>query len=171
MTTHEDPRIYRACLACYNGGNMVGDWFAANDPDSVIAWQESHEAATGHEEYAIHDYDSMVNLGEYPSLEDVAEWAAVVEEHGYQAVAGYVSMVGEHYARPQDFAEAYRGIWRSEQEFAENFAEDVCVFDGVPKNSPARTYFDYEAWTRDLFMADFYSVDTADGVAVFDRNS
>lgn len=164
------PRIYRACLACYNSGNLVGEWLDASDTDAITAWEEAHQTKTGHEEFAIHDYDSMVDLGEYPSLDDVAEWAAVVEEHGHDVVNAFVSMVGSDYAKPDDFADAYRGTWKNEEDFAEQLADVLGLFADVQSDSPLRMYFDYEAFARDLFMGDYYSADIPDGVAVFDRN-
>jgi antirestriction protein len=56
-----------------------------------------------------------------------------------------------------DFEEAYAGEWNSEQEFAEDLAVSTGLFDGVPDQ--IQLYFDWEKWTRDLFMTDYWSDD------------
>jgi len=56
-----------------------------------------------------------------------------------------------------DFEEAYSGEWNSEQEFAEDLAVNTGLFDGVPDH--IQLYFDWDKWTRDLFMTDYWSYD------------
>ena len=56
-----------------------------------------------------------------------------------------------------DFEEAYSGEWNSEQEFAEDLAINTGLLDGVPDH--IQIYFDWEKWTRDLFMTDYWSYD------------
>ena len=53
-----------------------------------------------------------------------------------------------------DFEEAYAGEWDSEQEFADNLADDMVTPD-FPEM--AQLYFDYEKFARDLFMGDYWS--------------
>lgn len=69
----------------------------------------------------------------------------------------------------QYFEEAYAGEWDSERAFAED--EDggaVCLFDGLPADSVAERYFDWEMWTRDLFISDYWSAPSPGyGVYVF----
>jgi len=56
-----------------------------------------------------------------------------------------------------DFEDAYSGEWNSEQEFAEDLAINTGLLDGVPDH--IQIYFDWEKWTRDLFMTDYWSYD------------
>jgi len=56
-----------------------------------------------------------------------------------------------------DFEEAYAGEWNSEQEFAEDLAVNIGLLDGV--DDQIQLYFDWEKWTRDLFMTDYWSYD------------
>jgi antirestriction protein len=145
-----EPKIWRACLACYNEGNLAGMWINAGDTDAIEAWQDAHEAKTGHEEYAVHDYDSMVDLGEYPSLEDLAEWAGLVEEQGLEVVKAYISSFGRDYAKVEDFHEAFVGVYDSEVAYAEELLESTGELQSIPEH--LRYYFDYEAFARDLFI-------------------
>jgi antirestriction protein len=54
-----------------------------------------------------------------------------------------------------DFEEAYSGEWNSEQEFAEDLAVNTGLLDEMPDH--LQIYFDWEKWTRDLFMTDYWS--------------
>jgi len=56
-----------------------------------------------------------------------------------------------------DFEDAYSGEWNSEQEFAEDLAVNIGLLDGV--DDQIQLYFDWEKWTRDLFMTDYWSYD------------
>lgn len=61
----------------------------------------------------------------------------------------------------EDFLEAFNGVWDSEEAFAEHLADDL---DMVREDD---RYFDYKAFTRDLFIGDYWSESVPDGVAVF----
>jgi antirestriction protein len=54
-----------------------------------------------------------------------------------------------------DFEEAYSGEWNSEAEFAEDLAVNTGLLDGVPDH--IQIYFDWDKWTRDLFISDYWS--------------
>jgi antirestriction protein len=119
------------------------------------------------EEFAIHDHEGFGKmLGEFTLLADVAKHAELIAEHGVAWIA-YCDYVGESYATPEGFQDAYNGTWDSEQAFAENLVEDLGYLTGVPDH--VANYFDYEAFTRDLFMGDYYRDD--DTGAVFNRNA
>lgn len=166
-TATESPRIYRACLACYNSGNLVGEWFDATDADTVESWQAAHELLTSHEEYVVHDYDEMPNLGEYPTMERIVEVAEMVERHGYGPVNAYLGNFGTD-ADLDSFEDVFCGEWRSEVAFAENLLDDM---GELKDDSLASRYFDYEAFTRDLFMGDYWSADLPSGLVAVFRNS
>ncbi len=54
-----------------------------------------------------------------------------------------------------DFEESYQGEWNSEQEFAEDLAVNSGLLDGVPEH--IQLYFNWQMWTRDLFISDYWS--------------
>jgi antirestriction protein len=62
----------------------------------------------------------------------------------------------------EEFEGQYRGTWESELEFGEELAEDLVI-----DNELLRSYFDYEMFTNDLFMGDYWSKDVTSGVAIF----
>lgn len=53
-----------------------------------------------------------------------------------------------------DFEEAYSGEWNSEQEFADNLADETITPD-LPEMG--QLYFDYDKFRRDLFLGDYWS--------------
>ena len=53
-----------------------------------------------------------------------------------------------------DFEEAYCGEWNSEQEFADNMADET-ITPELPEMG--QLYFDYEKFERDLFLGDYWS--------------
>ena len=56
--------------------------------------------------------------------------------------------------------DAYQGIYKSEKEFGEEYADDVVIAGSESAYDDAIVrYFDYEMFTRDLFMGDFYSLE------------
>lgn len=120
------------------------------------------------EEWAIHDFDDFggIAIGESESFETVAAIATGLAEHG-PAWAAYVDYQGG-LEWADDFGDDYQGEWDSEQAYAENLLDDI---GELKDDSLASRYFDYEAFTRDLFMSDYHSV-RADGgnVYVFRRS-
>jgi antirestriction protein len=53
-----------------------------------------------------------------------------------------------------DFEEAYCGEWNSEQEFADDLADQTITPD-LPEMG--QLYFDYNKFARDLFISDYWS--------------
>lgn len=81
-------RIYVACLAAYNTGNLHGHWIDAvqDGADIETAIQEvlAKSPEANAEEWAIHDYEGFagISLNEHESLETVAALAASIAQHG-----------------------------------------------------------------------------------------
>lgn len=107
------------------------------------------------------------------SLADLQRWtvtlAAMLTEHG-EAYAAYVGMIGADYATPEGFSDAYMGEWDSERAYAEELIENIGLLSNV--SDEVSNYFDYDAWTHDLFMGDYTSVESSTyTVYVFDANA
>lgn len=180
--TKHEPKAWVGCLACYNGGRLVGAWMdgtEANDRDAF-------EAAAGesplnhdrmHEELWVMDHEDYGGLltGECSPAE-AAQLAAVVERvdgewYDVEAVAAWRDYVGPVYADLEDlsdFEEAYAGTFDSERDYAEDLADDLGLVD--EDATWPNSYIDWDAATRALFMDDNYSVDAPGGqVYVFRR--
>ena len=87
----------------------------------------------------------LIDDDEIPEINGCPEWA-VVE---------FIDNIGVKYFDDLDDVErqledAYQGIYKSEKEFGEEIGEEY---------GDLATYFDYEMFTRDLFMGDFYSLE------------
>jgi len=167
-TTTDTPRIYVACLASYNAGILHGEWIDATDGDVIrekIQEMLKGSPSPGAEEWAIHDYEGFgsIRLSEWEDVDRVAELGALIDEHG-EAFAAYADHVGVDYATEESFQDAYCGEWDSEQAYAENLFDELYGHD-VPEH--IAPYIDYEAFARDLFMGDYYSVESDSGVYVF----
>jgi antirestriction protein len=169
----ESPRIYIACLAAYNNGILHGRWIDVDEDASAevireeIAEMLSESPIPGAEEWAIHDYEGFgCSLSEWEDIEKVAELGRMIGKHG-RAYIAYAEHVGRDYATEQGFEESYRGAWNSEEAYAEDLFDELYAHE-IPEN--LRCYIDYEAFARDLFMGDCYSIDNPDGgVYVFDN--
>ena len=78
--------------------------------------------------------------------------AQAFEEHG-EAWHAYCGLVGEDYAEPDQFEEAYQGEWDSERAYSDNLL-DECYPEIADGDSVTSRYFNYDAFCRDLFMSD-----------------
>ncbi len=164
------PRIFVACLASYNVGNMQhGEWVDAIDADEIkegIADMLAGSPVNDAEEWAIHDTDDFgcLSINEFENIDMVAEMGRLIEEHG-NAFAAYADNVGIGYASESDFQDAYAGEWDTEKAFGENLFDDC--YD-VPDNIAG--YINYQSFADDLFMGDYYSLDNPTGGIFVFRN-
>lgn len=176
MNTEHDC-IYVASLTDYNGGILHGVWIDLNmcesecDLNDAVAQMlaSSPGAAKGWgiaEEYAIHDYVgfSGINIDENTQLSTVWELHIVLLEltdFERGAFGEYVDYNGIKYVDSETveaFRDSYRGEYDSEQAFAQELAEEIGIFDGA--NDILVSYFDYEAFARDIFIGDYYMTET-----------
>ena len=168
-TTTDTPKIYVRCLAAYNAGILHGAWIDANqDADCILEEIQAILASSPipkAEEGAIHDHEGFCGLSihEYADITRVAELAQLIDEHG-SAFAAYADHVGADYATEEGFQDAYCGEWDSEQAYGENLFDELYAHD-VPEH--IAPYIDYESFTRDLFLGDYFSVESKSGVFVF----
>ncbi len=166
QTVQVTPKIYVACLASYNNGILHGQWIEVNkDAEAIhdeIQDMLGSSPVCGAEEWAIHDYEGFegLQLSEYEDIATVAEIAGFINELG-QAWALYAQYVGVEFATKESFEEAYQGEWDSEQEFAEDLASETLE---IPEH--LQFYIDYEKFSRDLFINDYFSAN-GDGHKVY----
>lgn len=153
------PRVWIGCLACYNAGCLVGEWFDAETADEVTL-ADVHggvdRVRQGCEELWVMDHENIPVTGEMSPME-ASEWGRVltsVPEHGRAALCswvtsgGYVAEGTGDLPSISDFEECYAGRWESFGEYAQNLADDTGMMEGWPEQ--AVQYFDWAGWTRDL---------------------
>ena len=166
-----EPRIYVASLSDYNAGRLHGAWIdAAQDADDIHAAITAMLAASpepGADEWAIHDYEGFgdIKISENEDIAAVAAIAAGIAEHG-PSWAAYAARMGTDFA--DGYADDYCGEWDSEEDYATELLDDI---GELKDDSIASRYFDYEKFTRDLFMTDYWSADSPDGGVFVFRTS
>ena len=167
----KNPSIYVACLASYNNGYLHGEWIEVTDEETVneeiqkiLASSPVGEA----EEHAIHDYEGFgsLSLGEYESISWVCELAELMREHGEVILELYSYHGDLEYAKTA-LENNYYGEHKSEQDFSNDFFDDLYAHE-IPKH--LTFYINYEAFSRGLFITDFYSIETESGVHVFSNH-
>jgi antirestriction protein len=187
-------RIYVACLASYNAGKQHGTWIdiegkdADNikteidamlrespcpnttcdcpecDGDGCADCQETGKVPTA-EEWAIHDYDDLPDVGEQPDLEFLARYAEAYEEHEEVFKVWWENERNEDFD-VSDFEEQYQGTFRSLADYAEDWMDSTGGLNEIPEN--LRSYFDFEAWGRDCEMGgDIWTREGGEGIYVF----
>lgn len=146
----DNPSIYVANLEAYNSGRLIGEWLDLTILNTVeTLGKEIDRIATCYsygDEYAIHDFNNMPScLGENPDLEKVLEVAALIKEHSYEAVKGFLECYSvedlEH------FEESFCGSHDSFKEYAEQYFDDCYE---VPEH--LASYIDYDKFAYELKM-------------------
>ena len=166
--------IYVASLSDYNAGILHGVWI---DFDTCLNADEVWEAIRAMllnspttereglpaEEWAIHDYEGFggIEVSEYESisalweahglLSDLDDPEAFFDWLSYETKAEISEVTESNIAA---FRDAYRGWYRSKEEFAEELIEELGLLSHA--DELLSRYFDYEAFARDLFMSDYY---------------
>lgn len=164
--------VWIGCLTCYNNGGLVGQWYPATEAGSVTVAQV-HELKADppegwHDELWCFDLDNAPKgyyhemspaiaqeiaeaLSEVPSYLEAQAYLAWLDYNGYD-------LVGNEYL--SDFEEAYCGQWDSEEDYAQDLAEQL---DLIPKeHSWPASYIDWERAARDLFM-DYTAIEVPTG--------
>lgn len=165
-----EPRIYVACLAAYNSGQLHGAWIdVEDDADAVRAQIYSmlvNSPVRGAEEYAIHDYEDFgeVTISEYAGIDRLVEMASFLRERGNLGAAVLEYLSGDVEAARSALDDQYHGVFAS---LADCFEELTQETTQIPDN--LRNYIDWEAVGRDAELnGDVFTVKTGhDEVHVF----
>ena len=172
--TDTTPRAWVGCLACYNAGSLVGDWFDAATADEVTTYDVHGDSrADSHDELWCFDHENIPVKGEM-SPADAAAWGRAideVDEHLRPALFAWVES-GDYVAEGtgdlpsiSDFEDSYQGHWESFEDYARQLADDIGLLAGVPEE--IANYFDWDSWTRDLAFDYSTCDDPEGGVFVF----
>lgn len=157
------PQAWCGCESCYAAGRLVGQWFDITDVADVGA-EQIHAGSgvnwrrEGCEEFVAMDTDGLPTTGE-PNLPEVARWAEVWEEldspEQWPALCAWVRS-GSYVAQGDsdlpvvsDFEERYCGTWDSFDDYCYQLADDICLFEGLPDDHPAVTYYNWQSWISD----------------------
>lgn len=162
-------RLYVRCLAAYNNGILHGSWIdTSTDVDEMkeaIDQILKTSPIKGAEEWAVHDFENMpVNLGEYPQLKMIAAFESFVEENGHIIREDLVAIVEDANRLDDIDMENLAGIFDEFSDYSDEAADELLATYKTP--DAVRTYFDYEAFGRDLKLQ-MHTIDVPSGVAVF----
>ena len=156
----DSPALYCGTYGKYNSGNLRGMWVDL----STFDYYEEFEAFC----FAIHadeadpelmyqDYENMPyslyheSMGE-EGFNKIAEYCELCDDYSVSAVDDFLE-----WFRPEDLGrmqDAYVGVYESEEDFAEEIVSDCYDLDNMMGSLAC--YFDYEKFSRDLFMCDYY---------------
>ena len=170
-----EPKVYMSCLGCYNEGRVHGMWIdtdelerryeKTNTPTETPTDRNTdHMVACSrpfHDEWAIHDYDGVPNIGENPDIEFLIEvmHAMRVGADAFFHWFNHDSWNMSHLKGELEWAfnEQYMGKYDSPKAFAEEYATEVGWID-MNNNNPLFRYVDFEwYWKSELRHAFTYS--------------
>ena len=160
LTDQTQPRIYVACLAAYNEGQLHGEWIdATGDIDEIqtaISEMLKKSPIPEAEEWAIHDYEGFesAELHEYSSIETVVKLADFIAEHG--ELGGKLIA---HFSGDIEDAETALGNHAGEYKSLADYAEELTdQSTEIPQN--IAYYIDYDRMGRDMEMGgDVYTIE------------
>lgn len=182
------PRIYVACLHCYNSGRLHGHWFEVGaDADALHHEVLGRFAAgcetcdeyerecpecrasavpfpCGGEELAVHDHEGVGPVGEAYDLAYICGIAELLLAFPERPVLAFLAEVdGDLDQTREGLRDSYAGSWSSASEWAESWAEDAEL--GVEQ---LWSYVDWERYARDLELGgSVRTVEAAGAVHVF----
>lgn len=151
-----EPRIYLACLACYNAGRLTGRWVDLLECEPWESLPTYCEDST-HEECAIHDSEGIpVPVTEHESITDLIILTHLAADRDTEAVWHYwadfwSAPVEDGHELGQSFDEAYMGECGSHEDEQAAWYEDRyrdCM--EIPEN--LSYYIDWGKMARDAQM-------------------
>lgn len=151
---------FRIFVAPYTNPT-VGKWLDPTDADYDAAVAEISQ--DGQVEIFAPDHEGFngIRTESVFELEAIAAAASASSDAGaFIAYMVYTGLDAEQAAR--SFDDAFSGEHDSEEAFAEQIADD-CM--DIPES--VKSYFDYAKFARDLFLCDYFSVESTGGVYVF----
>lgn len=171
---YDKPRIYIACLASYNAGVLHGEWIIpATNKDELqkqIDDMLKKSRQPYADEWAVHDYDSFYNLGEYPDLEDIIKvQESYLNFHTVEIVNAFLENWSVADLDNIDDAFISWG-WDSFQDFADHEADEMLDEHLNDSANCIRSHFDYKSYARDLEHDYYYYDSKSSGTAIFNKN-
>lgn len=163
MTGSTVPSAWIGCLACYNDGRLVGDWFDAEGAAETTPAQVhggAERVRPGCEELWVMDHEGIPVLGEM-SPHEATQWAEVIseaDEHlrpalfawvlsGSYAAQGDVAQGDSGLPVVSDFIDRYLGEHGSFREYIEEACREAGMFQGVSED--LERYFDWDRYAAD----------------------
>ena len=146
-----EVKVYIANLGKYNEGVLQGAWFAL--PVDFDFVSEKIELNNEYEEYAIHDFESPVDIPEYISIDELNDMynkLCEIEEHGIVEcdIKLLISEMGGLDELYNNLEDVINHGCISLEDYAYEYLEECLSARGI--ESWILNYIDYEKYARDL---------------------
>ena len=161
MNDYEEgnPAVYVGTYAKYNDGNLFGMWVdltKCGDYDTFMEVCHSLHADEEDPELMYQDYECFPSVWYSESGIDEDTFGKIMEyanldDDDREAYEAFTDSFGNESF--ESFKERYMGKWDSEKDFAEHIVDECYNLEGM---GFLASYFDYEAYARDLFIEDYY---------------
>ena len=157
-----NPSVYVGTYRKYNEGSLYGMWVdlvACGNYDTFIEVCHKLHADESDPELMFQDYENFPEKWYSEScmnedtFDNIMEFAKLDDDQ-QEAYEAYVDCFSDDDF--DKFRERYCGTWDSEKDFAEHIVEECYNLEGF---GFLASYFDYEAYARDLFIDDYYFTD------------
>lgn len=158
--TSGNPCLFCGTYAKYNNGDLSGMWVDLStfaDYDEFISFCKALHADEADPELMFPDFEDFPRRWYCESCPDeetfdrIAEYIRLCGIHDQDALDAYLDWSDNDDF--DDFEECYMGHWDSEEDYARNLVDECYDLDRLMGN--LASYFDYEAFARDLFMSDY----------------
>lgn len=155
-----EPKVWIGCLASYNAGRLIGEWFKLSDFDSeeefAEAVQERVLSKTGGEEFHVCDYEEFepFSIDRYQSLSEIWKKARLLlDSDDVDMVRAGIECYGESYVLAEDdpegwLRERFAGRYEREGDYAWEFTESTV---DIPES--LSHYIDWARMERDWVTA------------------
>lgn len=164
----DEARVYVGTYAKYNEGSLQGEWLNMKDYTTTAEFYEACRELHNDEvdpEFMFQDFEYIPEgfigeswLHEYyfdlrEALKDLSEdliepfFIWLRNDFSYNKTLSVEELM-------KNFSDQYCGMYATEEEFAREYVEQCHELPAF-----ALTYFDYGAYSRDLFLSDYWFED------------
>jgi len=153
MTQTTTPAVYVGTYHKYNCGSIFGKWFDLTDFDSPAEFYDACRTLHAGEddpEFMFQDLEGIPSQFASESSIDwdfIAAYRQAVDEGSAAAFVAWAEYTGQ--CDFEAFEDAHCGEAISEEDYAYEFVAEHGLLDDM--HDSLRSYFDYEAYARDLF--------------------
>ena len=157
------PAVYVGTYAKYNDGSLFGVWVdlvKCGDYNTFMDVCHNLHADEVDPELMYQDYECFPSVWYSESGIDEDTFDKIIEyadmdDDDRDAYEAFTDSFGNESF--ESFKERYMGKWDSEKDFAEHIVDECYNLDDMMGH--LASYFDYEAYARDLFIEDYYFTD------------
>jgi antirestriction protein len=159
------PQVYVGTYSKYNSGSIAGDWVELDNFSSKNEFYDHIKELHADEhdpEFMFQDYEGIPEIYISESWINGDFWEYLSEAKDWSDTQHEAFKVFCYHFKPdtaeavEKFSDAYKGEM-SEEDFTYNLVNDCYDLENLMGN--LSSYFNYDAFQRDLFMSDYTSAD------------